>query len=130
VWNPTQVQSLYRHKNGHYYVRTYAGGKGNWTSPKTKLFSVARNRMKEHVDAAERQGTAGKSVEAVGNLTFAQAAQTHREELARTDIRPDTNAYREAGLKLVSRTWEGGLHPVLDPLAMRVFLGFQGWGWW
>ncbi len=68
AWSPTQVQFLYKHKNGRYYVRTYAGGKGNWTSLKTKLLSVARNRMKEHVDAAERQRTTGNSVEAVGKL--------------------------------------------------------------
>ena len=30
---PTQIQfHLYGHKNGRYYVRTYAGGEGKWTS--------------------------------------------------------------------------------------------------
>jgi integrase len=106
AWSPTQVQFLYRHKNGRYYVRTYARGKGNWTSLKTKLLSVARNRMKEHVDAAERQRTAGNSVEAIGKLTFREAIETYREQLANADIRPNTKAYREAGLKLVLRSWE------------------------
>jgi hypothetical protein len=59
AWSPTQVQFLYRHQNGRYYVRTDAGGKGNWTSLKTKLLSVAKNRMKEYVDAAQRQQTTG-----------------------------------------------------------------------
>jgi integrase len=107
AWSPTQVQFLYKHKNGRYYVRTYAGGKGNWTSLKTKLLSVARNRMKEHVDAAERQRTTGNSVEAVGKLTFGEAIRTYREKLAAADIRPNIKAYREAGLKLVIRSWEG-----------------------
>lgn len=107
VWSPTQVQFLYRHKNGRYYVRTYAGGKGNWTSLKTKLLSVAKNRMKEHVDAAERQRTTGDSVAVVGKLTFAEAMKTYREQLARADIRPNTKVYRESGLKLVLRSWEG-----------------------
>ena len=107
AWSPTQIQFLYRHKNGRYYVRTYAGGKGNWTSLKTKLLSVAKNRMKEHVDAAERQRTTGNSVEAVGKLTFGEAMQTYRDQLAAADIRPNTKAYREAGLKLVLRSWEG-----------------------
>lgn len=106
TWSPTQVQFLYRHKNGRYYVRTYARGKGNWTSLKTKLLSVAKNRMKEHVDAAERQRTTGNSVEAVGKLTFGEAIKTYREQLASADIRPNTKAYREAGLKLVLRSWE------------------------
>jgi integrase len=107
TWSPTKIQFLYRHKNGRYYVRTYARGKGNWTSLKTKLLSVARNRMKEHVDAAERQRTAGNSVDAVGKLTFGEAIKTYREQLATADIRPNTKAYREAGLKLVLRSWEG-----------------------
>jgi hypothetical protein len=29
---PTNVQFLYRHQNGRYYVRTYSGGKEKWTS--------------------------------------------------------------------------------------------------
>ena len=65
VWSPTQVQFLYKHKNGRYYVRTFAGGKEKWTSLKAKLITVAKNRMKEHVDAAERQRTTGNTAEAV-----------------------------------------------------------------
>ncbi len=107
TWSPTKVQFLYRHKNGRYYVRTYARGKGNWTSLKTKLLSVAKNRMKEHVDAAERQRTTGNSVEAVGKLTFGEAIATYREQLGRAEIRPNTKAFREAGLKLVLKSWEG-----------------------
>lgn len=34
---PTRLQFLYRHLNQRYYVRTFAGGKENWTSPKTTL---------------------------------------------------------------------------------------------
>jgi integrase len=107
TWSSTKIQFLYRHKNGRYYVRTYARGKGNWTSLKTKLLSVAKNRMKEHVEAAERQRTTGNSVDAVGKLTFGEAIKTYRDQLAGADIRPNTKAYREAGLKLVLRSWEG-----------------------
>jgi integrase len=106
VWSPTQVQFLYKHKNGRYYVRVFACGKEKWTSLKTKLLSVAKNRMKEHVEAAERQRTTGNSAEAVGRLTFGEAMATYRERLAVADIRPNTKAYREAGLKLVVRSWE------------------------
>ena len=31
VRSPTKVQFLYKHMNGSYYVRTYAGGKEKWT---------------------------------------------------------------------------------------------------
>jgi integrase len=107
VWSPTQVQFLYRHKNGRYYVRVFACGNEKWTSLKTKLLSVAKNRMKEHVDAAERQRTTGNSAEAVGSLSFGEAMAHYREHLAVADIRPNTKGYREAGLKLVLRSWPG-----------------------
>ena len=107
AWSPTQVQFLYKHRNGRYYVRTFAGGKEKWTGLKTKLLSVAKNRMKEHVDASERQRTAGDSSEVVGKLTFSEALKAYREHLAAADIRPNTKAYREAGLKLVLRSWDG-----------------------
>jgi len=93
VWSPTQVQFLYRHRNGRYYVRTFAGGKEKWTSLKTKLLTVARNRMKDHVDAAERQRTTGNTSEAVGRLTFGEAIMTYREQLQEVAIRPNTKAF-------------------------------------
>jgi hypothetical protein len=77
VWGPTQVQFLYRHRNGRYYVRTFAGGKEKWNSPRTKLLTVSRNRMKEHVDAAERQRTTGNTAEAVGKMTVGEAVATY-----------------------------------------------------
>src|SRR4029077_9180535 len=46
VSSPTQAQFFYRHRNERYYVRTFAGGKEIWTSLKTRLLTVARNRMK------------------------------------------------------------------------------------
>lgn len=107
VWSPTQVQFLYKHKNGRYYVRVFACGKEKWTSLKTKLLSVAKNRMREHMDAAERQRTTGNSAEAVGRLNFGEAMAMYRKYLVTADIRPNTKAYREAGLKLVVRSWEG-----------------------
>ena len=30
--SPTQVQFLYKHRNGRYYVRAFAGGKEKWTN--------------------------------------------------------------------------------------------------
>ena len=50
AWMPTRVQFLYRYQNQRYYVRTFAGDK----EKSTTLLSVAKNRMKEHLDAAER----------------------------------------------------------------------------
>jgi integrase len=62
--------------------------------------------MKEHVDASERQRTTGDSGEVVGKLTFGAALNAYRKRLVAADVRPNTKAYREAGLKLVLRSWD------------------------
>ena len=105
VWKPTNVQFLYRHRNGRYYVRTFASGKEKWTSLKTNLLSIARNRMVPHLDAAERQKLTGAAAEVSGNLTFAQALKEYRELLKIADVRPNTKNFREAGIKLILRSW-------------------------
>src|SRR5437764_1480418 len=94
AWTPTQVQFLYKHQNGRYYVRTFAAGKEKWTSLRTKLLSVAKNRMKEHVDAAERHRTTGQAADAIGRLDFGEAMSRYRARLAEASIRPNTKAYR------------------------------------
>ncbi len=105
VWTPTKVQFLYRHLNGRYYVRTFAGGKEKWASLKTTLLTVAKNRMREHIDAAERMKASGEAAEASGPLTFGEALSTYRDRLASSNVRPNTKAFREAGIKLVLRSW-------------------------
>jgi integrase len=102
---PTNVQFLYRHQNRRYYVRTYSGGKEKWTSLKTDLLSVAKNRMREHLDASERQRLSGGVQEASGKLLFSNLMAQYKESLSLSDVRPKTKQYREAGLKLVLKTW-------------------------
>jgi hypothetical protein len=104
---PTEVQFLYRHRNRRYYVGTFSGRKEKWTSLRTTLLSVAKNRMKKHVDAVERQRDSGDATSAVGGMTFGQALKIYKERLREADVRPNTKAYREAGVKLVLRSWEG-----------------------
>lgn len=106
VWKPTRVQFLYRHKNGRYYVRTFASRKEKWTSLKTTVLSIARNRMREHVDAAERQRLTGTaSSVASGSLSFGRALKEYQVRLKTADVRPNTKSFREAGIKLVLRSW-------------------------
>jgi integrase len=105
-WKPTSVQFVYRHRNGFYYVRTYSGGKEKWSSLNTTVLSVAKNRMREHVEAAERQKLVTDAPDVSGLLSFGQAIQTYKSRLEMASISPNTKAFREAGLKLVLRTWE------------------------
>jgi hypothetical protein len=102
LWKPTRIQFLYRHKNRRYYVRTFASGKEKWTGLKTTALSIAKNRMRDHLDAAERQRMIGAGAsEAAGGLTFGQALTQYQGRLKIADIRPNTKAFREAGAKLV-----------------------------
>ena len=94
AWTPTKVQFLYRHLNRRYYVRTFAGGKEKRTRLKITLFSVAKNRMKEHLDAAERQKSAGELVPAMGKLTFGEVMETYRQQLQASGVRPNSKASR------------------------------------
>ena len=64
--SPTRVQFLHRHQNSRYYVRTFAVGKEKWTSLKTTLLSVAKNRMKEPLETAERQKRIGEQALVLG----------------------------------------------------------------
>jgi integrase len=104
-WKQTKVQHLYRHSNGRYYVRTFAGGKEKWTGLKTTLLSVAKNRMKEHLEAADKLKASGELANVSGSLTFGVALATYREAVERSAVRPNTKAFREAGMKLVLRSW-------------------------
>ena len=54
---------------------------GSLKTSKTNLLPVAKDRLKEHVDAAERQRTTGNAAEVAGKLTFAEA-MGDREQLA------------------------------------------------
>jgi hypothetical protein len=38
-------------------------------------------------------------------VTFREALKEYRERLKTADIRPNTKAFREAGIKLVLRSW-------------------------
>ena len=55
AWTPIKIQLLCRHLNQRYYVRTFAGGKKKWDSLQITWLSVPKNRVKEPLDAAERQ---------------------------------------------------------------------------
>jgi len=109
VWAPTKVQFLYKHLNGRYYVRTYAGGKEKWTGLKTNLLSVAKNRMREHLDAADRMKNSGSVAGTVEKFRFADGVALYRRDLAAAPLRPCAPKRKNtgSGLKLLLRTWKG-----------------------
>jgi integrase len=106
VWKSTSLPQVYRHRNRRYYVRTYAGGKEKWASLETTLLSVAKHRVKEHLEAADKLRASGQKA-ASGPLSFGDAVEIFRKQLEGSDVRPNTKAFHEAGIKLVQRSWEG-----------------------
>lgn len=107
VWTKTNVPNLYRHSNGRYYARVFVGGKEIWKSLKTTLKTVAEEKVQEHIANARQQRSTGIKV-ANGKLTFADAVDLYRQNFQRdAEIADNTKAFREAGIKLVVKTWPG-----------------------
>jgi integrase len=107
VWTTTNIKSLYRHKNGRYYARVFAGGKEIWKSLKTTTKSTAEERLEEHVSNARRQRASGVKT-ANGKLTFSDAAAQYRKNFQLDpELAENTKNFREAGMKLVFKTWPG-----------------------
>ena len=105
AWTKTNIANLYRHRNGRYYARIFVGGKEIWKSLKTKLKSVAIERLQEPITKArEQRGSAIRL--ATGVLTFGDAVELYRANFQRDpEIRDGTKNFREAGIKRVLRTW-------------------------
>jgi hypothetical protein len=107
VWTTTNIKSLYRHKNGRYYARVFAGGKEIWKSLKTTTKSTAEERLEEHVHNARKQRASGVKTSG-GKLSFADALVIYRKNFNRdAELADNTKAFREAGVKLVLKTWPG-----------------------
>jgi len=113
TWERTKTPHLYRHRNRRYYLRTFFGGKEKWTSLKTTILAVAKQRLKEHEQAADARRLSG--IHAVsGPLSYAQALAIFRHGLAAADITDNTRAFYQNGIKLVERTWENIASAKLD----------------
>ena len=89
IWTPTPVQFLYKHRNSAYYVRTCAGGKEKWKSLRMKVMMIARNRMREYVDAVQRQQSTGPQAGPADKLSFGQALESYRRELEASPVQPN-----------------------------------------
>jgi integrase len=106
-WITTNVKNLYQHKNGRFYARVAAGGKSIWTSLKTNRKSIAEERLEEHVRNARKQRASGVKTSS-GKLSFADAAAIYRKNFQLdAELADNTKNFREAGIKLVFKTWTG-----------------------
>ncbi len=108
-WITTNVKNLYRHTNGRYYARISRGSKKMWKSLGTKLKSVAEKKLEKHVaDVRGRQPAEIEITEGEVKLTFGKVLELYRLNFQRdAELADGTKAFREAGVKLVLKTWPG-----------------------
>ena len=63
--------------------------------------------------------------------TGERIASASADRTVRVDSRSMNQAcFTSPSLPGIVTPWPPGLPPVFDPLAMRVFVGFRGLGWW
>ena len=106
AWEGTNVGGLLRHvKSGTYYSRISVGGKLRWESLRTKLKSVAEERIREKKAGRRKARMAGAALRS-GKMTFGEAAKSFLEQLEKNpDISDATKIYRQKGLKKLNATW-------------------------
>jgi integrase len=106
-WISTNIKNLYRHTNGRYYARVSRGSKKMWKSLGTKLKSVAEKKLDAHISAVRGQQPAEVEV-SDGKLTFGKVVELYRLNFRRdAELAEGTKQFREAGVKLVLKTWPG-----------------------
>jgi lambda repressor-like predicted transcriptional regulator len=54
TWTRTSTQNLMRHKSGVYYARLFANGKQTWKSLRTDLLEVAKSKLRELTENADK----------------------------------------------------------------------------
>jgi integrase len=108
-WISTNVKNLYRHTNGRYYARISRHDKKMWKSLGTKLKSVAEKKLDEHISHVRGfQPSPIAVTEAEVKLTFGKLIERYQENFRRDpELADGTKAFREAGVKLVIKTWPG-----------------------
>ncbi|MBV9645461.1 MAG: hypothetical protein JO334_18030, partial [Verrucomicrobia bacterium] len=107
-FSSTAVQHLYRRDPiGVYYARLYAGGRNKWLSLKTKVFSVAKVKLAQQLQAnyavadAEARTRHGKA--SMGDL-----ADIYLQEVVLDgSIKAATKEYRGKTIKYLFKSWAG-----------------------
>lgn len=100
--------------SGVYFARFKVGGKLIRRSLRTKLLSVARNRLAEEIGEARSRSELGKKL-AKGSLTFGDVAEAYfRKRAADPDLKASSKLYGHSCLAAIRKTWPG-----IDALDVR-----------
>jgi integrase len=103
-WEKTQEQNLVRNtSSGILYARFRAGGKLQWKSLKTNVFTVAKQRLRDAIADAKTMKEKGD-----GKLTLEQAFEIHLNALdADRDTKVKTLAYHRDRIAALTKkkTW-------------------------
>jgi integrase len=105
AWQVTNIANLYIHRGGGYYYRAKVAGKTKWTTLRTKLKSVAVERMADFT-RADRQNRRVTKNTASGALNIGEAvAQALIISDARSDIAENSKKHRHSGAKALLKSW-------------------------
>jgi hypothetical protein len=105
-WEASSVANLVRWKASKvYFARLKVNGKLIRKSLQTKLFSVAKNRLPEIVEA-ERSRYEDRQRLVTGKMMFGDATKIYLQRLdADPGIKPRTKVYRRECIKAVVKTY-------------------------
>jgi len=115
-WTRTSIQNLVRHKkSGRYYARLYADGKETWKALKTDLLEVAKAKLRELTDKAERMVRASTAQER-GRMTVGDCGVALEKRLEQgyglkgkgtrlRKIAAGTQKYRRETIAALWRSW-------------------------
>lgn len=110
-FSPTRVTNLIRAENGTYYARVVHGGKQHWRTLKTKVLSVARQRLRRFEEDVRGRKQSRPGVE----MTWGQAADAYASRVeAAADLASGTKKFR-----LLSRATLRRVAPHLEALDVR-----------
>ncbi len=106
AWESTRVQNLIRHAStGTYYARLRIAGKLISKSLKTKVLSVAEQRLpdekKKHLEIHEKRKALGE-----GKMVVGDVIHVYREKLeTNPSLKPKTKYYYKMILDFITKSW-------------------------
>jgi integrase len=106
TFEPTAIQYLYRREPiGVYYARLYAGGRNQWISLKTKVFSIGKielaKRLQSHYALQDAESATRKGKATIGDLAaiYLQGVELNGSNKA------STKEYRGKTVKYLFNSW-------------------------
>jgi integrase len=99
-FNPTRVPNLLRAENGIYYARIVYGGRQHWKSLKTKVESIAKQKLR-----VQEETVRGRKVAKGTEMTFGMVAEVYAAQVKLERLAESTKEFRLRPAATLKRTW-------------------------